>query len=111
MKIDLRHKRSVSVVLALALASCRASTVLTGSASARSADCGVHLLPSLDPSGAEPHGELLDLTPDGIYVGTSSDATGADQATYWRDGVATSCAGRSRGRRPARRERPPRRGR
>ena len=88
MKIDLRHKRSVSVVLTLALATCGTSALVTGSASARSGDCGVHLLPSLDPSGAEPHGELLDLTPDGIYVGTSSDATGADHATYWRDGVA-----------------------
>jgi hypothetical protein len=63
------------------------TTVLTGQASALPPDCGVHLYPSLDPSGTFAGGEALDLTTDGIYVGSSQDAIGIERATYWIEGV------------------------
>jgi len=50
--------------------------------------CGIILLPSLDASGQNRLGEVLDLTHDGIYVGSSVDAGGVERATYWVDQVA-----------------------
>jgi len=48
----------------------------------------VRLLPSLDPSGTYLDGEVLDLTEDGVYVGSASDTSGVGRATYWIDGIA-----------------------
>ena len=56
--------------------------------SAAPPSCGVSLYPSLDPSGEFACGEILDLTEDGVYVGSSQDAAGIERATYWVDGVA-----------------------
>lgn len=50
--------------------------------------CGIVLLPSLDASGEHLGGEVLDLTHDGIYVGSSEDAAGVHRATYWVAQVA-----------------------
>ena len=49
------------------------STVAPPLANAGRGDCGVHLLGSLDPKGANAFGGMLDLTEDGIYVGSAAD--------------------------------------
>ena len=82
------HRMGAGAVLALALTASGTTAVATGSANALPADCGVHLYPSLDPTGAHLGGEILDLTEDGIYVGSAEDPSGADQATYWIGGIA-----------------------
>lgn len=64
------------------------TATVTTVASAGPGECGVHLYPSLDPSGEHASGEILDLTEDGIYVGSAEDASGIERATYWVDGVA-----------------------
>jgi hypothetical protein len=74
--------------VALTLTAWGTTTLATTSASAGPADCGVHLLPSLDPSGQHPHGEVLDLTSDGIYIGATDDAEGRQQAAFWVGGAA-----------------------
>ena len=76
------------VTVSLALAAWGTATVISAPASAGPADCGVHLYPGLDPTGEHASGEILDLTTDGIYVGSSSDASGIERATYWIGGVA-----------------------
>ena len=50
--------------------------------------CGVRLLPSLDPTGRAPGGEVLDLTEDGLYIGSAHDSHGDEHAAYWVGGVA-----------------------
>lgn len=81
------HLRTTGGLVALSLA-VWGTTAIAGPALADAAHCGVHLLPSLDPAGDHPGGEILALTDDGVYVGTSDDASGNHLATYWVDGVA-----------------------
>ena len=88
MARGLSYRGGAGAALALALTAWGTVSVTTGPASAGPADCGVHLYPSLDPTGEHPHGEILALTGDGIYVGASDDAAGRNQATYWIGGVA-----------------------
>lgn len=77
-----------SVTLSLVLAAWGTASVTAGQAHAGPLDCGVHPYPSLDPSGEHAAGEILDLTEDGIYVGSADDASGIERATYWIDGIA-----------------------
>ena len=88
MSSGLSYRAGTAAVLALALTAWGGVTAATSSASAGPADCGVHLYPSLDPTGEHAHGEILALTADGIYVGASDDAAGRNQATYWVHDVA-----------------------
>ncbi|MFC5791413.1 hypothetical protein ACFPPE_16275 [Agromyces tardus] len=88
MAFGLQTRRTTCAVLALAMAAWSTIAFDPNPAIAVDADCGVHVLPSLDTSGASPHGELLAMTADGIYVGASDDAAGRQHATYWIGGVA-----------------------
>lgn len=88
MARGLSYRGGVGAALALALTAWGTTTVVTGSASAGPGDCGVHLYTTLDPTGVHLGGEILDLTEDGIYVGSAEDSSGADRATYWRGGIA-----------------------
>ena len=65
-----RARTVAAVSLSLALTAWGTATVVSAPASAGPADCGVHLYPSLDPTGEHASGEILDLTKDGIYVGS-----------------------------------------
>ncbi len=88
MATGLLYRGSAGAALALALTAWGTVTVVTGPANAGPADCGVHLYPSLDPTGEHAFGEILDLTEDGIYIGSAEDASGIERATYWIDGIA-----------------------
>jgi hypothetical protein len=89
MTIDLSSRKAVGrAALTLALTAWGAAVIATGPANATSADCGVHLLPSLDPTGAHAFGGILDLTEDGVYVGSATDGSGVERAAYWIDEVA-----------------------
>lgn len=70
---ELTQKRAVGAAVALIVIAGGGSTVAPPLANAGRGDCGVHLLGSLDPKGANAFGGMLDLTEDGIYVGSAAD--------------------------------------
>jgi len=83
MIIDLAPRRTMGAALTFALTVWGTTAIATGPANALPPDCGVHLLPSLDPTGVHAFGGILDLTEDGVYVGSATDGSGVERAAYW----------------------------
>ena len=88
--------RGSAAALALALTAWGTTVVTTGPASAGPADCGVQLYPSLDASGEHAFGEILDLTEDGIYVGSAPMPPGPSRRPTGSTVSRTGCPSTSR---------------